>query len=376
MKYILTIVFLLIVISAFCQVAVEVRPLIVDKYDSKAPNYHRYPNETFVTRTNKLSRDEVYDKFISEARFLAPVYDDNQPVFNGCQLLLRISMPGLNIPGFHPIQVLINKLEYKVTNYTLPDHILHPGKVERKIIERNDSIFISTLGVGTLSVDKFFDYYLTLNSQCIVELLASNGFTFAERKAFGRAFEKFASWLNERQCVVDYVWDLVDNRFVSFIENLPDKSAITSPNMNPSFIWAAVYPGESSFEGSKITKDNGAQKIEMHKNYSYSINGIDKYIVVFLSNNYSNEEKENCHACFPIVSIARFLRKGSLWSLEQFQKDFPFLGGPWGEPSVITFLTENGKHYVKGVGEDMHFGQQQNWTIYYNLEDFKEEKVK
>jgi hypothetical protein len=49
---------------------------------------------------------------------------------------------------YDPITMLVDDEKFTITNYTLPGHALYPGKVTRKIIEKDNKIYVSTVGVG------------------------------------------------------------------------------------------------------------------------------------------------------------------------------------------------------------------------------------
>jgi hypothetical protein len=52
-------------------------------------------------------------------------------------------------PGVaNPIMMQVDHANYSVTNYTLPGHSLHPGKVIRTVVEECDKIKIVTIGYG------------------------------------------------------------------------------------------------------------------------------------------------------------------------------------------------------------------------------------
>jgi hypothetical protein len=212
-KTILAVIVFLITQNAFSQLVVEVTKL-QDTYNPGDINYHHYKREIFLCKSNEYTVDEVYRLFVSQSKFLAPVYDDQQPAFNGCTLLLSISMPGIDFPGLHPIKVIFDKATRKITNYTLPKHILHPGKVERQIIQKGDNIFLVTDVIGAISIDKFFTPY---TGNCALAWFTANGLTAAERFKFGEPISQFAAWLNHQQCIVDDVWEPVDKKFVDFL---------------------------------------------------------------------------------------------------------------------------------------------------------------
>lgn len=151
----------------------------------------------------------------------------------------------------------------------------------------------------------------------------------------------------------------------------------TSSELTPEFIWKSAFPGNTTIIANQLILDNGNRKTELSKQYSYVSNGIPKTIVLFFTYTYSEGRKMDCHACAPAPALVRYMKKNGVWSLEQFEdKDINGLTAAWGQPAAISFIVKNGKQYVVGTGSDMHFGDVQKWKEYYNLENFKNEKIK
>lgn len=116
-------------------------------YDSSLPNYHYYDdieNEVCSVSSAGCTVDFVFETMISQVRFIAPTTDVRTPVSN-CQINV------LNLPGpwgVDSIRTTINSTNRSVTNYTKPDHVLHPGRATRTVVQRGSSIYVVTVGEG------------------------------------------------------------------------------------------------------------------------------------------------------------------------------------------------------------------------------------
>ena len=53
------------------------------------------------------------------------------------------------IPGIGPVETLVDDLNYTLTNYTRGDHLFRDGTVTRSLVVTQDTISVSTVGVGT-----------------------------------------------------------------------------------------------------------------------------------------------------------------------------------------------------------------------------------
>ena len=71
---------------------------------------------------------------------------DDKPVVNCREKTLT---------GKNPIRTTINSNDYSITNYTLPGHIFHPGKITRRVTETNNAIAVTTIGEGVGDGKKF-----------------------------------------------------------------------------------------------------------------------------------------------------------------------------------------------------------------------------
>ena len=50
--------------------------------------------------------------------------------------------------GLGPVAHDVDTDNQAISNTTLPGHLLHPGKVERQVIQRGDMIYVRTYGDG------------------------------------------------------------------------------------------------------------------------------------------------------------------------------------------------------------------------------------
>lgn len=126
---------------------------IVDIYESKNPNYHFYSNANLICTKTQIgcTRQTVFNMMISELRFIAPSMS-SAPVAN-CQENLLMGIKYLS--SGDPIRTTVNNPFLSITNYTLPGHTFHPGKVVRRVQEINGAIVVRTSGFGIGDYKKF-----------------------------------------------------------------------------------------------------------------------------------------------------------------------------------------------------------------------------
>lgn len=128
-------------------------------FDPNDASYHRYPigggtieTQLCAKADKNCTREEVFRVFLSNSQFIAPT-SDTQPVTNCKVTMVDISRFGLENMGIgiggNPIQSIVNLQNYSVTNFTLPGHLLYPGKVVRTITEDSQYVLIETWGEGT-----------------------------------------------------------------------------------------------------------------------------------------------------------------------------------------------------------------------------------
>jgi hypothetical protein len=51
-----------------------------------------------------------------------------------------------NLPGFGPVQHLVNESAMTVTNVAEPGHIFYPGSVTRQVVVQGGKVYIQTTG--------------------------------------------------------------------------------------------------------------------------------------------------------------------------------------------------------------------------------------
>ncbi|NCR66244.1 MAG: hypothetical protein GPJ34_06480 [Microcystis aeruginosa LL11-07] len=124
---------------------------IVTSYDGRNPNYHFYVVENVIcSKTNAdCTKDKVFQVMISQEQFIVPSLLDDKPV-KQCRIK--------TLTGGNPIRTTIDQNDYSITNYTLPKHMLYPGKITRQINETTESIVVTTTGEGVGSYKSFNEW--------------------------------------------------------------------------------------------------------------------------------------------------------------------------------------------------------------------------
>ena len=114
---------------------------IDDSYNTNDPKYHSYSlTNGICSKTLKgCTREKVFQTMISQEQFIVPSPLDDTPVVNCREKTLPIG---------NPIRTTINSNDYSITNYTLPGHMFHPGKITRRVTETNNAITVTTIGEG------------------------------------------------------------------------------------------------------------------------------------------------------------------------------------------------------------------------------------
>lgn len=144
-------------------------PGAVSNYPTTNPKYHQYPSpvQTPICSKSKCascSVDRVLDLMLENRSYTAPTFDTSPVTPNTCsEGNVYLEMPpggyidsmgiprdGVLIPN-NPIGTVTT--DSGVVNYTLPGHLLHPGKVTRTVKEINKGgetfVVIETTGEGT-----------------------------------------------------------------------------------------------------------------------------------------------------------------------------------------------------------------------------------
>lgn len=117
------------------------------EYDKKSKDYHRYgPIEAQIclTKNPQCNVERVFLTMISQVRFITPTENSSQ--VENC-METDVDIPGPF--GVDHVRISVNEKNYSITNYTRKDHVLHPGKVTRTIVEKNEAIYVITEGEGT-----------------------------------------------------------------------------------------------------------------------------------------------------------------------------------------------------------------------------------
>ncbi|NEN93433.1 MAG: hypothetical protein F6K48_32950, partial [Okeania sp. SIO3H1] len=117
-------------------------------YDEKSKKYHFYGvvNKVCSLNTQGCNIDFVFRVMVSNKQFIAPSHLRQKKVEHCQTTNLYIAM---GISSKDTIRTTINKQNHSITNYTRKNHLLHPGKVTRKIVEKNGKIYVFTWGEGT-----------------------------------------------------------------------------------------------------------------------------------------------------------------------------------------------------------------------------------
>ena len=160
-----------------------------NKKDNSA-GYHYYPVETAICDSgndNNCTVNNVFNILISSNQFMIPVPSDVGPAGPNNSLYHHVSLSpvvsygvvGLSGPVIglslevginsfanmipNPAMTYIDYSNSSVTNYTLPGHILFPGRVTRQVMQKCGKIYIVTIGEGKTGYD---DIPLELCSAC------------------------------------------------------------------------------------------------------------------------------------------------------------------------------------------------------------------
>lgn len=120
------------------------------------PKHHHYSQSTQICRVGpSCSPEEVYALMISSARFQAPTLETH-PIRDCSRLSLRVAEWANVIGGaagnlLDPDPVLIDLAPETLTatNYTLPGHRFHPGRVTRTVYRQGDQVMVRSVGEGT-----------------------------------------------------------------------------------------------------------------------------------------------------------------------------------------------------------------------------------
>lgn len=117
--------------------------------NTKAGFYHCYYFETELcdaTTCATCTVDEIFNLMISSKKYIAPSSENVAVVNCGVSILLNNN----------PIITTVHPTAHSIVNYTLKietksgitEHDLHPGKIQRTIFKRGNSIYVGTIGDG------------------------------------------------------------------------------------------------------------------------------------------------------------------------------------------------------------------------------------
>ena len=241
---------------------------IVETYNPTHLNYHHYQYISklcIVDKQKGRTIETVFKLFTSNVQFAAPAYKP-EPVENYGVYFLMLSLPGINLPGLHPIKIKVSPANHIVINYTLPGHALHPGMVERKIIQVDDTLFLLTTGTGYSDINQFF----SSPGLCTgLSPLLLKSATFLANK-LSDYLSEYAKSLNKRDCVVANTWEPVDNFFRLELKN---KFAYKTPDNQNEPILNGVLQLFKGVKNHLSIKD----KIDIYKKCKFhlSANGKD-----------------------------------------------------------------------------------------------------
>lgn len=130
---------------------------IRDDFYPSSKVYHSYEVETELYRRSDrpdLTLERAFQEFTTNVRFAAPAITQSPVVEDGVYLL-ELNLLGFQFPGLHPILTKVDAEDHSITNYTLRGHLLYPGKVVRKLEERNGIVYLKTHGTGYSSPSLF-----------------------------------------------------------------------------------------------------------------------------------------------------------------------------------------------------------------------------
>jgi len=123
-------------------------PDIVDSFSPTDERFHIYTVQAEVCRKESAgcSAQAVFEAMLRDKRRVAPTRETTPVVSCGTS---RLWIPFLDYTEPSTIRTLVEPDKMRVVNYTLPNHSLHPGRVVRLIVERDETIDVLTYGEGT-----------------------------------------------------------------------------------------------------------------------------------------------------------------------------------------------------------------------------------
>jgi hypothetical protein len=122
----------------------------VAEFESDDPDYHEYGKDgelqtlICVSITATCNPRVVFNTMLEQAQFIAPT-DDATPVAN-----CRLTSATIGPYAGNVVRTVVDDNQLSVTNYTVRgQHILHPGRVIRKIVIDAGHVYVRTEGEGT-----------------------------------------------------------------------------------------------------------------------------------------------------------------------------------------------------------------------------------
>lgn len=127
-------------------------PTVIDDYIPQQPNYHHYEVRQQLVDLSvykTCTPGFVYNIMKSRLSFNVPGGAADLPVPLCSAVEVFIYVPLLPFkPKLGNIVTKYDDRQLTVTNYTLPGHFLHAGKVERKVTRIGNKIYVITTGIG------------------------------------------------------------------------------------------------------------------------------------------------------------------------------------------------------------------------------------
>lgn len=116
------------------------------EYDSIHRRYHFYEVKTKIGNVDSLglTAREVFALICSDLNCVAPMSKGMEGPLILCEEVFVKVGPSLR----NPVVTAVDTLNLRLTNYSLPGHFLHRGKVERQVVQEDGVIWIITQNEG------------------------------------------------------------------------------------------------------------------------------------------------------------------------------------------------------------------------------------